>query len=143
MKSILLTVISFCVISLSSCKKDDNSTNITTSAVTATVVTGNWRITYYYDTDHEETNNYSGYSFVFANNNTVTATKTGTTAINGTWNTALDDSKTKLVLSFSSPASFVEISDDWHVIERTDTKIRLQDVSGGNGGVDFLTFERN
>jgi hypothetical protein len=48
-----------------------------------------------------------------------------------------------LVIGFASPASFVEISDDWEVIENTSTKIRLQDVSGGNGGTDLLTFEKN
>ena len=46
-------------------------------------------------------------------------------------------------LNFSTPVSFIEISDDWNVIERTDTKIKLQDISGGNGGTDYLTFEKN
>jgi hypothetical protein len=54
-----------------------------------------------------------------------------------------DDSKVKLVLSFATPANFVEISDDWQVIERTDSRIKLQDLSGGNGGTDYLTFEKN
>jgi hypothetical protein len=71
----------------------------------------------------------------------LTASKAGST-ITGTWTTLLDDSKTKLILFFSAPASFDEFSDDWHVIERTDTRIKLQDVSGGNGGTDYLTFEK-
>ena len=64
-------------------------------------------------------------------------------AITGTWSTGTDDSQVKLVLAFSTPAQFADISDDWHVTERTDTKITLQDVSGGNGGTDYLTFEKN
>ena len=106
------------------------------------MVSGTWKITYYWDTDHEETANYSDYKFAFGSGNILTATKTGSSAT-GTWTTLLDDSKTKLVLGFSTPASFVEISDDWHVIERTDTRIKLQDISGGNGGTDYLTFEKN
>ncbi len=126
-----------------SCKKDDNGTTpISTTSVANTIVSGTWKITYYWDKDHEETANYSGYNFTFGIGNILTATKTGS-SITGTWTTLLDDSKTKIVLGFSTPTSFVEISDDWHVIERTDSKIRLQDISGGNGGTDYLTFEKN
>ena len=128
---------------LISCSRaDDSSSSISTTAVTNTIVSGSWRITYYWDTDHEETSNYNSYSFTFASGGVITASKTGST-VTGSWNTTLDDSKIKLVLSFSTPASFVELSDDWHVIERSDTKIRLQDISGGNGGTDYLTFEKN
>lgn len=141
-KTILL--LSFFSVLLSSCQNmDDNSSSaINTTTVSNTVSTGSWRVTYYWDTDHEETSSFSGYSFVFGSSNVLTATKNGTT-VTGTWSTILDDSLTKLVLNFSDPADFVEISDDWHVVERTATKIRLQDVSGGNGGTDYLTFERN
>ena len=127
----------------SACKKDDNSSStITTLTVTNTLSGGNWRISYYWDTDHEETSKFAQYTFTFGSSSVLTAVK-GATIITGTWSTILDDSKTKLVLNFSSPASFSEISDDWHVIERTDTRIKLQDVSGGNGGTDYLTFEKN
>ena len=141
MKKIAIHSLVFSVLFFS-CKKDDSNPTISTSNVTSTVSTGNWRITYYWDTDHEETNNFNGYSFVFNTNGTVTATKAANT-ITGSWTTSNDDSKIKLVLSFSSPADFIEISDDWHTIERTDRKIKLQDVSGGNGGTDYLTFEKN
>ncbi len=141
MKKIVFYLLVFSVLFFS-CKKDDSNPSISTSNVTSTVSTGNWRITYYWDTDHDETNNFIGYSFVFNTNGTVTATKAANT-ITGTWTTRNDDNKIKLVLSFSSPADFIEISDDWHTIERTDSKIKLQDVSGGNGGTDYLTFEKN
>lgn len=129
---------------LSSCKKDDNSTSqtITPTNVNSTIVTGNWRVTYYYDNNQDETNKFSGYAFNFAANAVVTATNSNST-VTGNWTSGNDDSQVKLILSFSSPANFAEISDDWHVIERTDTRIKLEDVSGGNGGTDYLTFERN
>ncbi|MFM2360788.1 MAG: hypothetical protein RLY16_2781 [Bacteroidota bacterium] len=127
---------------LLSCKKDSNSSGITTANVTATVATGSWRVTYYWDTDHEETSNFTNYTFVFSGNGTVTATKDAT-VVNGTWTTRNDDSTIKLVLAFTTSANFIKISEDWQVVERTDTKIKLQDVSGGNGGTDYLTFEKN
>ena len=127
---------------LLSCKKDSNSSGITTANVTSTVATGSWRVTYYWDTDHEETSNFTNYVFVFSGNGTVTATKDAT-VVNGTWTTRNDDSNIKLVLAFTTSANFIKISEDWQVVERTDTKIKLQDVSGGNGGTDYLTFEKN
>lgn len=143
MKKSIFILSALTLLLFGSCKKDNNSTSpISTTTVTNTIVSGTWKITYYWDTDHEETTNYSGYNFTFGSGNIITATKTGST-VTGTWTTALDDSKTKLILGFSTPAIFVKISNDWHVIERTDTKIRLQDISGGNGGTDNLTFEKN
>ena len=142
MKKLLIFTLISCL-AFSACKKDDNSsTDISTLTVTNTVTSGNWRITYYWDTNHDETINYAGYVFTFGNSAVLTAVK-GATTITGTWSAILDDSKTKLVLNFNTPASFVEISDDWHVTERTDTRIKLQDISGGSGGKDYLTFEKN
>lgn len=143
MKNSLLCLFALPVFLLTSCKKDENPTpSISTSIVTNTVISGTWRITYYWDTDHIETSSFSGYTFSFGSGNILTAAKTGS-IISGTWSTGTDDSKIKLILNFTSPSNFVEISDDWHVTERTDTKIKLQDVSGGNGGTDYLTFEKN
>ena len=144
MKNILFLLL--VTVSLFSCKKDDttnSNSTITTINLAATASTGTWRITYYYDTDHEETINYAGYAFTFAGSNVLTATKAGAPTITGTWTTGTDDSKVKLILTFTTPASFAELSDDWHVTSRTDTKIVMTDVSGGNGGTDFLTFEKN
>ena len=44
---------------------------------------------------------------------------------------------------FSAPADFAELSDDWDIISHTALKIELIHVSGGNGGTDLLTFEKN
>jgi hypothetical protein len=143
MKKIFALATVFIALGLTSCKKDEPSTsNITTSNVTTTVSAGTWRVTYYWDTNRDETANFNGFNFTFGTSNLVSASNSLLT-INGTWSIANDDSKIKLILAFTTNANFIEISDDWHVIERTDTKIRLQDVSGGNGGTDYLTFEKN
>ena len=143
MKKIFALATIFIALGLTSCKKDEPSTsNITTSNVTTTVSAGTWRVTYYWDTNRDETANFNGFNFTFGTSNLVSASNSLLT-INGTWSIANDDSKVKLILAFTTRANFIEISDDWHVIERTDTKIRLQDVSGGNGGTDYLTFEKN
>ena len=126
-----------------SCSNDNSTTPVITPAnVTNVVTSGNWRVTLYVDSGQDETSSFSGYNFVFASGGSVVATKNGA-SVSGTWSTLLDDSQTKLVLNFITPADFIEISDDWHVIEQTANLIRLEDVSGGNGGIDYLTFEKN
>lgn len=125
-------------------KSDDASTaNITATAVNNTISTGTWKVTYFWDTDHEETANFNGFTFTFAGGSVVTATNTLFT-VTGTWVVTTDGSKVKLVLNFptSSLPEFADISEDWQVTERTDTRIKLQHVSGGGGGTDYLTFER-
>jgi hypothetical protein len=61
------------------------------------------------------------------------------------WLIASNDSISDLDfnLAFSSPAEFLELSDDWEIIEKSTTVIKLKDVSGGNGGTDYLTFTKN
>lgn len=143
MKTIILAALSS-LIFLSSCSKEDtNSTTasgVSLSAVNSTIVSGNLRVTNYLDNNSDHTSDFSGYTFNFNNNGIVTATRSGTT-VTGTWSSGNDDSQVKIILSFTGNASFSEISDDWHVIERTSTKIRLQDISRGSGAVEYLTFE--
>jgi hypothetical protein len=141
MKKLFLPLFILSIV-FASCKKDDTDTVITTTNVTSTVTSGNWRVTYYFDSNQDETINFAGYSFVFNPNGTITAFK-APTVVTGTWAPGNDDSKVKLILNFLSPSNFSELSEDWQVIERTDTRIKLQHISGGNGGTDFLTFEKN
>ncbi len=135
---ILLILVSF-----SSCKKDDNSSssNITT-VLNSTITQGGWRVTSYIDSGNNETSHYTGYAFTFQSGGVVTATKSGST-VNGTWSSGNDDSTLKLVLNFGTTDPFQELNDDWHVVQQTSTMIKLEDVSGGNGGIDYLTFEKN
>lgn len=104
------------------------------------VQSGKWKVTYYFD-DKDETSDLNGHVFEFKSANLLTSTK-GSNVYNGTWSTTDDDSSKKLVINFSSPDELLEISDDWKIVEMTDSKIRLEDVSGGDGSVEYLTFEK-
>ena len=133
----------FSMILVYSCSSsDDSPAPDDSSSVSDAVKSGTWRITYFWDTDKEETSDYAGYNFTFSQNGDLLATN-GTDSYTGSWSTGIDDSQVKLIISFSAPEDFAEISDDWHVVEQTASKIRLEDVSGGNGGTDLLTFEKN
>jgi len=128
--------------------------NSTSNQVASIAANGSWRVTYYYDNDHEETSNYSGYSFNFDANGAVIAVS-GNTTVTGTWSitdnsgsSSDDDGNSSsndndFNIFFASPPNFEELSDDWDIISVSNTKIELIDVSGGNGGTDYLTFEKN
>ncbi|MBK9319141.1 MAG: hypothetical protein IPM91_10180 [Bacteroidetes bacterium] len=103
---------------------------------------GKWRVTLYNDSGNDETNHFSGYEFTFSSGGSVTASKSGAATVTGTWSTSVDDSQNKLYLTFTTNNDFIEITDDWHILQQTSAKIQLEDVSGGNGGTDLLTFEK-
>lgn len=136
MSSYLLAFGLFILIGFTSCKKDDSTTPSTSG-----MIQGTWKVTSYIDSGNNETNHYTGYSFEFKSGGVVTATKSGST-ISGTWSTGSDDSQSKLYLTFSA-APFNELNDDWHIVQQTTTTLQLEDVSGGNGGTDYLTFSKN
>jgi hypothetical protein len=142
----LLKVSVFLLVGLFACS-DDNSAS-KQDEIKDTVISGTWRITYYWDTDKEETSKFSGYNFTFGSNGVLTAVKSSTT-ITGSWSitdsNSNDDSLNDLDFNilFSAPADFADLSDDWDIQEYTSTQIKLIDVSGGNGGTDYLTFQKN
>lgn len=154
MKNVLM--MAMVVAGLVACDDNSNDTNPNVQAqvseVESVAKNGEWVVTYFWDTDSDETGDFSGYSFVFGADGTVTATK-NTTTVNGQWSITGDNSSdddddndefddVDFNLAFSTPSSFEELTEDWHIISISATKIELTHVSGGNGGTDFLTFEK-
>ena len=117
-----------------------------------TVTSENWQITSFIDSGVDETNDYAGYNFNFNANGTLAVVNLNE-IINGTWSIT-DDSNSDddsndsndidFNIFFSSPVNFNDdLTDDWDIVSYSATKIELIDISGGNGGTDTLTFERN
>jgi hypothetical protein len=136
----------------SMCSSDDNSNSNPTqdpTPVINTVNNGTWRVTFFEDSGTNETSHFTGYNFTFGASNVLTATN-GTNTYTGTWSVTSDDSgddspsnDLDFNIAFSSPADFTDLTEDWNIISYTATKIQLVHVSGGNGGTDYLTFEKN
>jgi hypothetical protein len=135
-----------------SCDKDDDNTQqleTTAQQTQNTAQSGSWKITYFFDSDQNETNHFNGFTFTFNENGSLVGVN-GSTTITGTWsvtdsNSSDDDGGSSDVdfnIFFASPPDFEDLSDDWDIISVTNSKIELTDVSGGNGGTDFLTFEK-
>ncbi|HRH64400.1 MAG TPA: hypothetical protein PLI68_13850 [Bacteroidia bacterium] len=129
----------FLLISLLFFSCTNNSTSIAPST-TAFIEQGNWKISYFEDNSKDETAKFSGFVFHFSSSGAVSAVS-GSTTVNGTWSSGNDDSQDKLYLNFTT-SPFDDLSDDWHVVEQSSSTIKLEDVSGGNGGTDYLTFQK-
>lgn len=146
----MLLYLVFLVNVASMCSNDDDnpSSSVNQTTVVNTVSSGTWRITLYNDSGTIKTNQFTGYNFTFGPSNVLTATN-GTQTYTGVWSVtdsnSNDDSMDDLDfnIAFTAPANFLELTDDWDIQSRTDTKIELIDISGGNGGTDYLTFEKN
>lgn len=133
------------------CSDDDDtqSTSVDPTPVINTVNNGTWRITLYNDSGNVETSNFTGYNFTFGPSSVLTAIN-GSTTVTGTWSVTSDNSgddspsnDLDFNIAFATPANFAELTDDWNIISYTPTKIELIHVSGGGGGTDYLTFEKN
>ena len=137
------------LLSIVSCsnKNDDTPSNTTQTTVKTNVQSGTWRITKFIDSGTEETNHFTGFNFTF-NSSGVLNANNGTTNYDGSWSitdsNSNDDSQDDLDfnISFNLTNDFEDLNDNWDFISQSTTTIALIDVSGGNGGTDYLTFEQ-
>ena len=152
MKKFLSTIIAasflFSTISCSD-DPDDQAPPVTTNQLITTVNDGTWRITLFSEDGIIATSDFTDYNFTFLSNNVVSATN-GNTTYNGTYaimssnsNDDNPDSNLDFELNFLSPDDFTSLSEDWDVVQTSGNKIQLRHISGGDGSVDLLTFEKN
>jgi hypothetical protein len=135
MQKLFITLIGIIFIGVS-CTRDAVVANTST-----TLQSGTWRVTNFNESGVDHTSYFVGYVFDFNTNGTVVAVK-DRTVVNGTWVDGNDNSTPKLILNFGTVSNFNELNEDWEILEKTATKIRLKHVSGGNGTTDLLTFEK-
>lgn len=149
--SLIAFILLFNLAGMCSHDNDDSIpvTVVDPTPVINTVNTGSWRITLYQDSGVDETANFTGYNFTFGGGGVLTATNT-TNTYTGTWSVTSDNSgddspspDLDFNIAFSSPATFAKLTDDWNIIEYNPTRVKLIHVSGGNGGTDYITFEKN
>lgn len=147
------TLCAFTVLFAVSCSSDDNNGTVSNAIVNqliSTVNNGTWRVTNFVENGNDETNHFTGYIFSFGDNSVLIASN-GTNTHQGTWSVtnsnSNDDSSSSsdvdFNIEFTTPDDFADLTDDWDLQERTSTTIKLIDISGGNGGTDYLTFEKN
>jgi hypothetical protein len=134
---------------MTSCSNsNDDSADLQQTVVENTVQSGQWRITSFIDSGKDETSDFSGFSFNFESNGALTSTN-GNTTYSGTWsvtdhnsNDDNPDSDLDFNILFNLNNQFEDISEDWHIVSQSSTRIELIHISGGNGGTDNLIFEK-
>jgi hypothetical protein len=130
------------------CEKNSSSETLFDSKfISKNMVDGTWMITKLMDSGKDETYHFSGFVFDFKSDGSVMASN-GSRIETGIWRiseNSRNDSTLKeleFYLSFPSNGDFEELNDDWNILEQNNSVIKLIDISGGNGGTDYLTFER-
>ena len=139
----------FLMLSMTACNDDDDDDGKTIQDnIESNVESGTWRISKFIDSGQDETNDFAGYVFTFESSGVLNATN-GVNSYDGTWSitdsNSNDDSQDDLDfnINFNLMNQFEDLNDDWDIISQSSTKIELIDVSGGNGGTDYLTFVKN
>jgi len=124
---VIRTVLSIIVIaSLTvSCKKEDNSPSSSNPFLSSTITSGSWRVSYYHESNDDHTTDFSGYTFTFFSNGTMTAThSSGTT--NGTWQ--IDDrNANEFHMSLGNNMPLNKLDHGWLIISQTSSEIRMKD----------------
>jgi len=149
MKKIIFIPALFCLFMLnvaSMCSSDNGSSDDNSPPVGTIIdntTSGTWRVTLFQEDSSNQTNNFSGYNFSINSDGTIVAIN-GSTTKTGTWSSYTDSGYSKFDILFpDTNGPFEEISEDWRVLSSTTTRLELKHVSGGNGSIDLLTFEKN
>jgi hypothetical protein len=145
MKTILLSIGLIAV--ASSCSKWQNNQN----QITKISTDGTWVVSSYIDSGDDETNDFSTFRLNFLEDGVLNGTdllSSNSNPFTGSWSitdsNSNDDSLDDLDfnINFNVGNKLDDLSDDWDIISYTDTEIKLIDVSGGNGGTDYLTLSK-
>ncbi|RUT72166.1 hypothetical protein D0817_00680 [Flavobacterium cupreum] len=111
--------------------------NITPLDFIATLTGASWDITYYF-ADSDKTASYNGYCLVFANDQSVVATKNGISET-GQWQSSVQYGVRVFQLTFSSP-ELAKLNTSWKLFEFNNSIIRFRNVSNGT---QYLYFEKS
>jgi hypothetical protein len=130
-----LLALTFLLVVLQSCTKQD----ATVTPSNSNQVSGSWKITSLIDNkSRDRTSNYSSYTFDFLTSGAFQV-KQGTTVFkSGTWSNTSSYWTAAIVINITGVLAeddLGELNEDWRIIEKTDSKIKVQ-----NGGGKVLIF---
>lgn len=139
MKNVKMFVIAIVAITVSSCSKDDIKKLSVSDAIAD--VTGNWKVTYYFDNSDGSTDDFAGYTFNFNADGVLTAVS-GSETFTGTWTVESSDDDPdfdkELKITIAGNDVMDELSHSWLLTELTDSTMQLKDDSGS----EELHFEK-
>lgn len=124
------------------CDEDDDNDfdddDIDTSALEAVLISGAWKVSYYFD-ETNQTEQYGDFTFTFSEDGTVTVLGGSEDSV-GTWVAYGDDGEIELELMFDENNDLLdEISEDWDVVTFSTTQLELED---GHADGTVLRFQK-
>ena len=119
----------------------DRAGNITPN-ISQVAASGTWRVSLFTSNGMDEAANFTGYSFTFNSDGTLSVIKSGITK-EGTWGTSTGAGKFNINLGPKDNTNkpLGELTYDWKIISVSETEIRLKDDNTGQN--EFLTFTKN
>ena len=107
-------------------------------------VSGDWIVSFYYDSGKDETYHYNGYSFTFSADGLLSASSS-TGDFSGNWHIGDhssddDNSSNRLVISITGNKQMDDLTDDWVILSLSDTEISLKDDNPSS--MEELKFSR-
>jgi hypothetical protein len=144
LKSIL--PIALFLVTLTSCNKSKTQNNIQDD-----IQQGTWVVSSYLDNGNDETTDFTSFRFTFNQDGSLQVMdllSSSTNQFTGQWSisdsNSSDDSIDDLDfnITFNVGNKLDDLTDDWDIVSQSGTEIKLVDVSGGNGGTDYVTFTK-
>lgn len=138
MKSFLLSFsVAILVSGIISCDNNNPDDASTSQQLTS----GNWRVSLFTDSGNDETSDFTGYRFTFRTDGTLAAEKSGS-AQEGSWE--VNSNSTRLLIDLGpkndTNKPLGELTDDWVILSRSATEIRLTDDNAASA--EFLSFTK-
>ncbi len=106
------------------------------------IADGSWMVALFNVADDNVTDLFNDYILTFSSNTSVIATR-GDEVVQGSWSIMENDQGIhKLLFDFGAAHPLNELNNDWQIIEVNEGRIELKDVSGIDGSIAKLVFER-
>ena len=133
----MFVFLGLCSIVFAGCTKEDSP-----ASVASAVTNGTWRVTHFSERTNNETSDFTGYTFTFQSNGKVLAAKNGVIK-EGNWSESTSSQKLVIDLGADTDANkpLGELTDDWVIVSKTETKINLADDNSTSN--ELLEFTKN
>ena len=128
-----------------SCSKTaDDNPNPNSASNKVEQVSGEWVVSYYFDSGKDETSDYNGYTFSFSTDGTMQALG-GSGTFTGTWrigdhSSDDDNSSNRFVITISGNKQMDDLTDDWLITGLSSNGISLKDDNSSS--MEELRFSR-
>ena len=122
---------------------DDSANDGDVAEIRNVMMGGDWVVAAYVEGEVDSTVDYNGYSVQFMAEHQISLLEGGEAFGAGLWRVLRNsEQELKVYLNFGDQMPFDELTDDWTFVSVTDTRIELKDISGGDGEISTLVFEK-